>query len=269
MLPEGKKPLILSFDNMSCVYWNSGFCKKIVLDDNGKLASLVMVDGVETTAYDGEHILILEQFIADHPDFSFKGARAVIALSGNEGMFGYSTDKLDSSDYQTQVSSAKKIADKLISLGYVFACHSYYHFTSSNDISYEYTDLEWLKYDTEQWKKYIEPILGTTNIYVTPGGKNYSVEKYIDGDHNDPCYNYLVSAGFQVILSVGRSQAYTNNLIGVNNPMFFFGTSLYMDRFDIDGKSMYKTDVTLIQAFGFDVTKIIDPIRAYYKEILF
>lgn len=269
MLPDGKKPLVLSFDNMSCIYWNLGFCKKIVLDDFGKLASLVMVDGVETTTYDGEHILILEQFITDHPDFSYKGARAVIALSGNEGMFGYSTDKYDSSDYEIQVSSVKKIADKLISLGYVFACHSYYHYTSSNDISYEYTDLEWLKYDTAQWKKYIEPILGATNIYVTPGGKNYSVEKYIDGDHNDPCYNYLVSAGFQVILSVGRSQVYTNNLIGVTDPMFFFGTSLYMDRFDIDGKSMYKTDVTLIQAFGFDVSKIIDPIRAYYKEILF
>jgi hypothetical protein len=269
MLPEGKKPLILSFDNMSCIYWSMGFCKKIVLDENGNLASLVMVDGVETTTYDGEHVLILEQFINEHPDFSYKDARAVIALSGIEGMFGYATDKIDSPDYQEQVAGAKRIADKLNSLGYDFACHSYYHYTSSNDIPSSYTDLEWIKYDTEQWKKYIEPILGATDIYVTPGGKNYSVDKYIDGDHNDPCYNYLVSAGFHLILSVGRSQAYTNNIIGVKDPMFFFGTSMYMDRFDIDGKSMYKTDVTLVQVFGFDVEKIIDPVRAYYKEILF
>jgi hypothetical protein len=55
----------------------------------------------------------------------------------------------------------------------------------------------------------------------------------------------------------------------VKDPMFFFGTSLYIDRFDIDGKGMYKTDITLMQVFGFDVSKIIDPTRAYYKDILF
>jgi hypothetical protein len=75
-----------------------------------------------------------------------------------------------------------------------------------------------------------------------------------------------VDAGYQIILSVGRGQFYANNIIGVANPRFFFGTSLFMDRYNIDGKSFYKTDVVLEQVFGFPYSDIIDPIREKYKQ---
>ena len=266
LLPEGKKPLIMSFDNMACTHASVGFCKMLTLDDNNNLASIVTIDGVDTLTYDGEHVLILYDFVKKHPDFSYNNAMAVIGMSGYESMFGYATADLNSPSRQSELNKAKSVADKLKEMGYVFANHSYYHYTKSSDIPDTYTDLQWITYDTNLWKEHIEPILGKTNIYITPGGKNYSVAKYIDGDRTDPCYNYLVDAGYQIILSVGRGQFYANNVIGVANPRFFFGTSLFMDRYNIDGKSFYKTDVVLEQVFGFPYSDIIDPIREKYKQ---
>ena len=75
-----------------------------------------------------------------------------------------------------------------------------------------------------------------------------------------------MSEGYQIILSVGRGQFYTNNIIGVSNPRFFFETSLFMDRYNIDGKSFYKEDVKLIDVFGFEYKDIIDPIRESYHN---
>ncbi len=266
LLPEGKKPLILSFDNISCTHANFGFCKKLVLDDNRNLASIVTVNGVDTVTYDGEHVLILYNFVKDHPDFSYNNAMAVLGMSGYESLFGYDTGNMNSPNRQSELEKSKQIADKLKEMGYIFANHSYYHYPNSSDIPSEYTDLEWLKYDTGLWHERIEPILGKTNIYITPGGKNYSVTNYVDGDRTDPCYNFLVSDGYQIILSVGRGQSYTNNLIGIDNPRFFFGTSLFMDRYNIDGKSFYKEDIKLEDVFGFSYSEIIDPIRDSYKQ---
>ncbi len=267
-LPENKKPLIMSFDNMACTHWAAGFCKKILIDDQGNLASLVVEDGVEKITYDGEHVLILEDFINKHPDFSYKNARATIGMSGYENMFGHETAKIDGPNYKQEIEKAKAVADKLKEMGFIFANHSYYHFANSRDIPSKYTDLEWLQYDTELWHQYIRPVLGDTNIYITPGGKNYSVAKYVDGDRNDPTYNYLVSQGYQLIFSVGRSQAYTNKVIGVENPRYFYGTSLFMDRYNIDGKSLYVTTTTLKEVFGFDSQLVIDPIRASFSSFI-
>jgi hypothetical protein len=266
LLPEGKKPLILSFDNLSFVHASVGFCKKLVIDESGNLASIVTINGTDTLTYDGEHVLILHDFVKEHPDFSYNNAMAVLGMSGYESLFGYNTADLNSPDVQSELDKAKQVADKLKNMGYIFANHSYYHYSNSSDIPSSYTDLEWLKRDTSLWKERIQPILGETNIYITPGGKNYSVAKYVDGDRLDPCYNYLVSEGYQIILSVGRGQFYTNNIIGVTNPRFFFGTSLFMDRYNIDGKSFYKEDVNLIDVFGFEYSSIIDPIRESYHN---
>lgn len=265
LLPGGKKPLIMSMDNVSFTHWAVGFCKRLVIDDKGNLASIVDINGVETMTYDDEHLLILYNFVKKHPDFSYNNAMATIGMSGYESMFGYNTADLNAPNHVSELEQAKKIADKLKQMGFVFANHSFYHFTKSSDISSSYTDLEWLKYDTQKWRQYIEPILGSTNIYITPGGKNFSVAKFVDGDRSDPCYNYLVSQGYQIILSVGRNQAYTNSIIGVTNPKYFYGTSLYMDRYNVDGKSLYKEETRLIDVFGFDNSEIIDPIRAKYK----
>ena len=78
MLPEGKKPFVMSQDDV-CYYPymdGDGFAKRIVIGENGKPAcEMVMDDGTTSTgSYD--LIPLLEDFIQEHPDFSYKAMKA-------------------------------------------------------------------------------------------------------------------------------------------------------------------------------------------------
>ena len=90
MLPEGKKPFVMSQDDV-CYYPymdGDGFAKRVVIGEDGKpTCEMVMDDGTTSTgSYD--LIPLLEDFIQEHPDFSYKGARAIIAFTGYEGSTG-------------------------------------------------------------------------------------------------------------------------------------------------------------------------------------
>ena len=93
MLPEGKKPFVLSLDDLS--YYHSydgrGVASKIVLDENGKpTCEYIQADGTTVTgAYDC--IPLLDQFLEEHPDGAYHGARGTIALTGYNGILGYRT----------------------------------------------------------------------------------------------------------------------------------------------------------------------------------
>src|SRR5699024_7665988 len=84
LLPEGKKAFVMSQDDV-CYYPymdGDGFARRIVIGEDGKpTCEMVLDDG---TAVTGEYDLvpILERFIEEHPDFSYKGARAVLAFTG-------------------------------------------------------------------------------------------------------------------------------------------------------------------------------------------
>lgn len=51
---------------------------------------MTLDDGTVTTG-DYDLVPILEKFCEQHPDFSYKGARAVLAFTGYEGILGYRT----------------------------------------------------------------------------------------------------------------------------------------------------------------------------------
>ena len=84
----------MSLDDLS--YYHSydgrGIASKIVLDENGKpTCEYVQADGTTVTgAYDC--VPLLDQFIAEHPDASYHGAKGMIALTGYDGILGYRTD---------------------------------------------------------------------------------------------------------------------------------------------------------------------------------
>ena len=94
MLPEGKKPFVLSLDDLS--YYHSydgrGTASKMVLDENGKpTCEYIQADGTTVTgAYDC--VPLLNQFLEEHPDGAYHGARGTIALTGYNGILGYRTD---------------------------------------------------------------------------------------------------------------------------------------------------------------------------------
>ena len=93
-LPPGKKAFVMSLDDL-CYYHSydgRGIASKIVLDENGKpVCEYLQADGTTVTgAYDC--VPLLDQFISEHPDASYKGAKGMIALTGYNGILGYRTD---------------------------------------------------------------------------------------------------------------------------------------------------------------------------------
>ena len=93
MLPPGKIPFVMSQDDL-CYYEymdGDGFASRMIVGENGKpTCEMVMDDGsVSVGSYD--LVPLLEDFITEHPDFSYRGARAVLAFTGYQGVLGYRT----------------------------------------------------------------------------------------------------------------------------------------------------------------------------------
>ena len=128
MLPEGKKPFVMSQDDV-CYYPymdGDGFAKRVVIGEDGKpTCEMVMDDGTTSTgSYD--LIPLLEDFIQEHPDFSYKGARAIIAFTGYEGILGYRTASSyqNSPAYEADREQAARVAQCLKDNGWELASHS-------------------------------------------------------------------------------------------------------------------------------------------------
>jgi hypothetical protein len=214
-VPEGKKPLILSVDDM--VYDPSkmglGMVDKLILDDRGRLASYTDLGGSgKVISYDNEILPILESFISLHPDFSIRGARGMLAMTGFAGIFGYRTDRL-SPNRASEMEEAKKIVAAVKKLGWTFGCHGYGH-RDAAAIS------EWLlEDDTRKWRSEVENLVGATPIYVYPYG-HYVAE-------HGPKYNILLKNGFRVMCGVSHRQIWEEQ-----------GDALFMTRLAIDGYSL-------------------------------
>jgi hypothetical protein len=114
-VPKGKKPLIISLDDLD--YYNSmkgrGFADKLVLDAKGKVATeIVAPDGSTQVTRDGDVVPILDDFVLKHPDFSVGGTKGVIAVTGFEGILGYRT-QASSSNRTSEIAAVKPIIDAL------------------------------------------------------------------------------------------------------------------------------------------------------------
>ncbi len=187
-LPQGKKPLILSIDDMNYYDYmrENGNVYKLILDEKGNVASYsVAPDGKEVTSYGQAIVPILDRFVADHPDFSFQGAKGLIALTGYQGVLGYHTNESD----EHEKEEALKVIKRLKETGWTFASHGYGHLDAAK-VSYER-----LVADTTRWKDEVEPLVGTTRIYVYPYGSRVET--------GSEKFDYLINSGFKVLCSIG------------------------------------------------------------------
>lgn len=172
-LPAGKKPLMLT--ETHCNYYSymvdpdrdgqpdsngAGFASKLCWN-NGFYNEMVTSDGTTVTgAFD--LVPILENFIQLHPEFSYKGARAILAFSGYDGVFGYRITSQELSDeaLQQERSDAAALAQKLREAGYTIACYTY----SNSD--YSVKDPDEIQEDITLWQEQIAPVLGATDVLV-------------------------------------------------------------------------------------------------------
>ena len=211
-LPVGKKPIVLS--QVAANYFTymtdgdedglpdkdgAGFPYCLDLDDSGNFVSKMIDPEGNEVVGNFDFVTILEKFIAEHPDFSYQGARAVLAVTGYDGIFGYRTnpevrETQGSEYYAQQLSGAQKIVDALKAAGYDLACYSYEH------ISYGDSAVELINGDLSLWTEQVTPILGDVDILVYPYGDdiNSSISSTYDGDK----YNALYDAGFRIFVSM-------------------------------------------------------------------
>jgi len=237
LLPEGKKPLVLSVDDINYYPYmiENGTVSKLIVDDQGLIAAVSQEpDGSERITYDNEIVPILDVFVREHPDFSFQGAKGMLNLTGYEGILGYRTQNLQASDYEQVKQEAMKVVEALKKDGWSFASHSWGHLDAQK-ISFDR-----FKRDTQRWKKEVEPLIGETTVYVYPFGSGVQP--------GDPKFQALLDAGFRVICGVGPEP-------------YLKISSQYalMDRRHIDGVALRGQAKRLSGLF--DAKAVLDPVR--------
>jgi len=208
-LPQGKKPLLLVQTNVNyCNYMvdsdgdlqpdkdGDGFASKLIIGSDGRITN-EMVDSQGNTitgAYD--LVPILDSFIDAHPDFSYLGAKALLAVTGYNGLFGYRTypavdDQYGTEFFNAQVAGANQIVQALRTSGYDFACYTYENSPYGDDGTAQ------IQSELQKWAAEVEPILGKTNIFVFAQNSDI-MEK--DVAYYGDKYELLKNAGFQYFL---------------------------------------------------------------------
>lgn len=237
MLPEGKKPLVISVDDLNYYEYmiQNGNASKLVLDDEGKIAALSVTPQGETVISRGDELVpILDDFVEEHPDFSFQGAKGVLALTGYEGILGYRTQNRDAPEYESEVKAALEIVEKLKETGWRFASHSWGHPDAVK------ADMARMEKDTARWKDEVEPLVGSTPVYIYPYGSRLK--------HNDPKFQLLTDAGFRFFCGVGPAPYLKTDQ-----------SVIEMDRRHIDGMALRTQGERLAPLF--DAESVLDPRR--------
>jgi len=244
-LPKGKKPFVLSQDDVNYYAYmdGDGFASRFVIDENGRPSTEMIMEDGTTSIGDYDLVPVLETFIAEHPDFSYKGARGIIALTGYEGTLGYRTNDITSPTYEQDKKTVKQIAKVLKEWGWEFASHSYGH---RNMLTYGY---KFLIQDTDRWMKEVGSLIGPTDIYVYPYGIDIETSM---ATYSSDKYKYLKKLGFNYLCGV-----YKAPWIQIKDDY------IRMTRRPLDGQAMLQFPERLTDLF--DLSTIIDASRPALK----
>ena len=203
-LPEGKKPLVLSYDDTNYYPYmlENGFAHKLILGEDLKIASYGRdPEGNEVVSRDLDAIPILDKFVEEHPDFSPFGAKGCLSLTGYEGILGYRT-QTDTKEWDDAKEAARQkereavapIVEELRRTGWTFGSHTWGHIRLGDG------NMTRIEADTQRWLEEVGSLVGETTILFYPHGER--------PDGNDwtitgPAFQYLQGQGFRVFCSVG------------------------------------------------------------------
>ena len=260
MLPPGKIPFVLSQDDVSYYHYmdGDGFASKLVVDSNGEVKNEYIEDDGSVSTGDYDMVPLIDRFVEKHPDFSYRGAKGILALTGYNGILGYRTDEsyetrpadleenkvqwLDAHpdfSLEKEREGAKKVADAMKAEGWEFASHTWGH-QNVGQIS-----LEKLQEDTEKFKKNVDPLIGGTDIIIFAFGTDITTEPEYSGDK----FEYLKGQGYNYFCNVDSSQYY----VQIRDRYFRQG------RRNLDGYRMYYNPELLEDLFN--AKDVFDPAR--------
>ena len=212
LVPEGKKPMVLSIDDLSYHKYmrDNGIVHKLVIDGNGKIAAWTDNENGGELSYDEDIVTILEDFIEEHPDFSLQGAKGIIALTGYEGVLGYQTQYRSAPGLSNEVEGAAAVVNKLKERGWRFASHSYTHWNLRQ------RSMEHFMRCTNYWDKEVRPIVGDTDLFIYPFGAGL--------ESQEEKHRVLRDRNFNLFFGVGSGIGYRER-----------GDYIYFSRKNIDG----------------------------------
>ncbi len=257
-LPAGKKPFVLSVDDVNYYKYmtdgngdgyadakGDGFAHKLIIGKDGKVTNeYYEKDGTLVTgSYDV--MPLLEDFIEKHPDFSYRGARGILAVTGFEGVFGYHThpdwkEKLTADEYNKEVEQAKAVSEAIKKQGWTIASHSYAHFGYGSCDTYEHA------LDVQKWADQVKPIVGETDVLIYPFGEDIAGAEEYTGVK----FKTMYDAGFRIFCNVDASQDYW---VQIHDGYMRQG------RINLDGYRLYHSP-NLIKSL-IDASTVIDSAR--------
>jgi len=249
-VPEGKKPLILSFDDVNYYPYmiKDGFTYKLLVGDNGQIWSYGKdPQGNDVYSQDLDAITILDKFVRAHPDFSPYGYKGCLSLTGYCGILGYRTmtEKEDQSaaheaNRQKEIEAVKPVIAALKAEGWTFGSHTWGH------INLAKKSLATVEADTQKWANEVGALVGPTDILFYPHGAR--------PDGNDvtatgPIFKYLQGQGFRIFCSVGTS-SYSKIKTDIS--------AVICDRLHPDGTTLRSAKGLERYAQFYDARQIID-----------
>ncbi|MBQ5868481.1 MAG: polysaccharide deacetylase, partial [Lachnospiraceae bacterium] len=201
-----------------------GFATRMIVGEDGKPTCEMILDDGSVAVGSYDLVPLLEDFIAEHPDFSYKGARAVIAFTGYQGILGYRTDpeyKDSNPNYEEDCQTAREVAQCLRDNGWELASHSWGHINMTD------RDLASVKTDADKWEARVESLIGETDIILYPFGADIGDWRLYNTDNEK--FNYLYKLGFRYFCNVDGSPHWVQ--IG--------DTFMRQGRRNLDGYRMY------------------------------
>jgi hypothetical protein len=216
-----------------------GFAHKLVVDANGDVKAEYIDMNSQTHVGNFDLVPILEDFIKRHPDFSYRGARATLAVTGHEGIFGWRCNttyiaSVGQAYYDEQVKGAKEVVEALRNKGYRIASYSY------KNEDYGQLNANQIQADLSNWNDQITPILGPVDTIV------FAKESDI-GDYTGPKFNVLYTMGYRYLIT-DAEQPYAE----VNN------TYVRQSRLMVTGNSMAWKSAQFTNLALFDPNIVLD-----------
>ena len=207
---------------------------------------------------DFDVVPLIDRFVEQHPDFSYRGAKGIVALTGYNGILGYRTDisyktrpddldadKVEWLDQHPDFSlkkeraQAKKVAEAMKKEGWLFASHTWGHKNVGE------TSLDRLMTDTENFKENVDPLIGGTDIIIFAFGTDLTSE----ADYSGEKFEYFKSQGYNYFCNVDSSKYFVQ----------IRDNYLRMGRRNLDGYRMYYNPELVEDLF--DAEEVFDPSR--------
>ncbi|MBR6896759.1 MAG: polysaccharide deacetylase [Lachnospiraceae bacterium] len=268
-LPPGKTPIVMSQDDVSYYEYmtGDGYANRLVVQEDGYVTcEMDMPDGTKQRgAFD--MIPILDNFVKAHPDFSYRGSKGIIALTGYNGVFGYRTSHYnygpenegrDGKGYlypnpniDADTETARQVADALKATGWTFACHGWGHRAMGQ------AELDHFYWDLDLWIAEVTPIIGPCDHIIYPNGDDVgNFWQYTNTEKQTPQgqvkYQYMKDRGFRYFCNVDSNQPW----VQITDEYFRQG------RLNVDGQRLYEA----IVGYRDLLSQFIDPFYVWDRD---